>query len=374
MRVVAVAAVVGALAPGAALAAQPTQLLELPGEVLPAVPPLAPPQPPLRPGADVEPLRGTAAALQRVDVAIAGDGSPTAVTVTQRLELRSVGDYVLFVPAPATAVAATEESASQPGLRPNQIIWRGFAQGRKTLGAVAELRLRETASALPVRIRIEGAPAAAGPFELVVTVEDASAVTVRTADGTADAVDLGRALRSLRAAAQARTSAAAAIPLRGLSFETSREVTAAFRVSGSLTFPPGAARIRGATTFSGALGGEQRRVRFAIRGTATRAVAPRLRLLVEPVPAAAVPRAADLDAIATGYLDYARTRQYDQFLANPDPNGRSRTTYVFETDTERPAAIPAPEEDGEDEALPLPLIALGGALLLGGLVVLWAHL
>jgi hypothetical protein len=374
VKAVAVAAVMAALAPGAALAAQPTQLLELPGEVLPAVPPLAPPQPPLLPGADVEPLRGTAAAFQRVDVAIAGDGSPTAVTATQRLELTSVGDYVLFVPAPAAAVAATAASASQPGLRPNQIVWRGFARGRRTLAAAAELRVRDSAFALPARIRIEGVPTAAGPFELVVTVENASGVTVRTADGTADAVDVRRALGRLRAAARARTSAEAAIPLRGNSFETSREVTAAFRVSGSLTFPPGAARIRGATTFSGALGGEQRRVRFAIRGTAARAVAPRLRLVVEPVPAAAVPRAADVDAVAAGYLNYARTLQYEQFLANPDPNGRSRTTYVFETETQRPAATPAPEEDGDDEALPLPLIALGGVLLVGGLVVLWAHL
>lgn len=374
MRVVAAVAVVAALAPGAAVAAQPAQLLELPGEALPAVPPLAPPQPPLRPGADVEPLRGTAAAAERVRVAIAADGSPTAVTVTQRLELTSVGDFVLFVPAPATAVAAIGDSDSQPGLRPNQIVWRGFAQGRETLAAAAQLRLRDAALALPVRIRIAGVPNAAGPFELVVTVEDASAVTVRTADGTADAVDLVRALRRLRAAARARTSADAAIPLRGRLSETSREVTAAFRVSGRLTFPPGAARVRGATTFSDALGGEQRSVRFAIRGTAARAVAPRLRLVVEPVPAAAVPRAADLDAVATGYLGYARTRQYHEFLANPDPNGGSRTTYVFQTEAEGPAATPAPEEDGDAEALPLPLIALGGALLVGALVVLWAHL
>ena len=367
------AALVGALVPGAALAAQPTQLLELPGEALPAVPPLAPPQPPLRPGADVEPLRGTAVATERVRVAIAGDGSPTAAEVTQRLELRSVGDFALFVPAPVAGVVALDESDSQPGLLPNQIVWRGFAQGQKTLAAAAELRLRDAASALPVRIRIAGAPTAAGAFELVVTVDDASAATVRTPDGTADAADLVRALRRLRAAARARTSADAAIPLQGRLSDTSRDVTAAFSVSASLTFPPGTARVRGAATFSGELGGERRRVRFAFRGTAARAVAPRLRLLVEPVPAAAVPQAADLDAVATGYLRYARTLQYDQFLANPDPNGRSRTTYVFETDADRPAATPAPEQDGDDEALPLPFIALGGALLVGALVVLWAH-
>ena len=365
------AAIVGALAPGAAVA-QPGQLLEVPGEALPAVPPLAPPQPPLLPGTDIEPLRGTAVATERVRVAIAGDGSPTAARVTQRLQLRSVGDFALFVPAPAASVVALEDSDSQPGLRPNQIVWRGFAQGRKTLAADAELRLRDAASALPVRIRIAGAPTAAGAFELVVTVEDASVATVRTADGTADAVDLVRALRRLRAAARARTSADAAIPLRGRLSETSREVTAAFGVRGSLTFPPEAARVRGATTFSAELGGE-RRVRFAFRGTAARAVAPRLRIVVEPVPAAAVPHAADLDAVATGYLRYARTLQYEQFLANPDPNGRSRTTYVFETETEAPAATPAPKNDGDD-ALPLPLLALGGTLLVGALVVLWAHL
>jgi hypothetical protein len=372
VRIVTVVAVVAALAPGVAVAAQPTQqLLELPGEALPPEPPLAPPQPPLLPGTDVEPLRGTAVALQRVDVAIAGDGTPTAVTATQRLELTSVGDYVLFVPAPATAVAATAASASQPGLRPNQIVWRGFAQGRRTLAAAAELRVRDSASALPARIRIDGVPTAAGPFVVVVTVEDASAVTVRTADGTAAAGDLARVLRRLRAATRARTSAAATIPLRAPISETSRDVAAAFTVSGSLTFSPGAARIQDETTFSGAIGPDRRRVRFAIRGTATRAAAPRVRILLEPNPAAAVPRAAGLGAVATGYLDYARTLQYHEFLANPDPNGRSRTTYVFETETGQPSATLMP--DG-DEGLLLPLIVLGGGLLLGVLVVLWAHL
>lgn len=370
--VVAAAVVVGALAPGAA--AQPTQLLELPGESLPAVPPLAPPQPPLLPGTDVEPLRGTAVATQRVRIAIAGDGSPTAATAIQRLELRSVGDFALFVPAPAASVVALEDSDSQPGLRPNQIVWRGFAQGRKTLAAAAELRLRDVGSVLPVRIAVSGAPTGAGAFELVVTVEDASAVTARTADGAAAVADRVNALRRLRAAARARTSAEATIPLRGRISETSRRITAAFRVTGSLVFPPGAAQVRGATTFSGAVGGRRGRVRFAFRGTASRAVAPHLRIVVEPDPAAAVPRSADLDVVASGYLSYARTLQYQQFLANPDPNGRSRTTYVFQTEAERPGAAPAPEEDGDDEALPLPLVALGGALLAGALVVLWAHL
>jgi hypothetical protein len=369
-----VAAVVGALAPGVALAAQPTQLLEVPGDALPAEPPLAPPQPPLLPGTDVEPLRGTAAATERVRVAIAGDGSPTAATVTQLLELRSVGDFALFVPAPVSTVVALRGSDSQPGLRPNQIVWRGFAQGRKTLSAAADLRLRDAASALPVRIAVAGAPRAAGPFKLVVTITDASRVAVRTADGTADAVDRVGALRRLRAAARAGASAEATIPLRGPVSETDREATAAFRIRGRLTFPPGAGRVRGPTTFSGRLGSGRRSLRLTFRGTATRAVAPRLRLVVEPVPEAAVPQAADLDAVARGYLDYARTRQYDQFLANPDPNGRSRTTYVFVTETESPAATPAPGEDGDDDALPLALVAVGGALVLGALVVLWAHL
>jgi hypothetical protein len=369
VRPLAVAAIVVALAPGSALAAAPARILELPGEALPPVPPLAPPQPPLRPGADVEPLRGGAAATGRVRIGIAADGSPTSVRVQHRLELRSVGDYALFVPAPVESVVATSDSDSQPGLRPNQIAWRGFAPGRRTLGADAELRVRDAAPALPVLIRV----APSGSSRLVVTIQDATRTVVRTAAGSADAAAVARALRRLRAAARVRTSVETAIPVRGAA-ETGRAVSAAFSIRGTISFSGG---DRSETdTFSGDLGGAApRSLRIRVRRPEW-ASAPEIRVVVEPAPAKAVARAgADLDTVAGAYLAYARTLQYDTFLVNPDPNGPSRTTYVYETASDRPATAPA-AGDGDDggAAVPMPLIAIGGALLVGALVVLWAHL
>ena len=72
---------------------------------------------------------------------------------------------------------------------------------------------------------------------------------------------------------------------------------------------------------------------FTVRGNARRATTPKLRLVVEPAPRAALPprSARTLEATVAGYLRYARTRQFERYLANPDPRGRTATTYLYET-------------------------------------------
>jgi hypothetical protein len=357
----------------AATASPPLRLADLPGvEALRPVPPLAPPQPPVT---EVARLRGTVSARQRVLVGITAAGAPTTVNVVQRLLVQSLGDYTFFVPAPAISVVAAPGSESQPGLRPNQIVWQGFSPRRKVLAARAELRSEDSTSALPLRVRVTGAPARPGPFELVITVEN----TTRTPAGgfTADALrtDVIRALDALRAAARInRPIEGGVVRIRGESKPVTLHVWAPLELIGSVDFAAGAVRALAPTRFTRRLGGEPLRV--TVRGVALRGAIPRLRIVARPVVRAAVPPASarTLEAALLGYLRYARTRQYQAFLANPDPRGPSATTYVYETETaERRAAAPEPQPT-DDSALPTAIVVVGVTLLGLGLVVVWAHL
>ena len=98
-------------------------------------------------------------------------------------------------------------------------------------------------------------------------------------------------------------------------------------------------------------------------------------LVVEPAPAAALPprSARTLEATVAGYLRYARTRQFERYLANPDPLGRTATTYLYETAA--PARACADAGSSADRRLRLPTaLVVGLVIVVGvGLVVLWAH-
>lgn len=376
LRPLALAVAFGALAPAAAGAAPPLRLIELPGvEALPPVPPLAPPQPPL---AEVARIRGTVEARERVSVGIDEAGTPTAVNVVQRLLVRALGDYAFFIPAPAVSVAAAEGSESQPGLRPNQIVWQGFSPRRKVLAAEAELRLADSVAALPLRVRLSGVPTRRGRFELVVTLENATAAPGRTFSGDAVEADVAAAIRALRAAARiGRGAEGRTVRIRGGSIPRRVDASAPLAVRGTIRFPDGSVRDVTRTRFSGVVGGARRPTfRVTARGDALRAAAPSIRVVAEPLPAAAVPppSAGTLDAAILGYLRYARARQYQTFLANPDPAGPSRTTYVFETATPEPTAATPDPDPTDDPGLPAAVVVAGLALVGFGLVVLWAHL
>ena len=371
LRALAVVAAAGALAPGAS-AAPPLRVALLPGpEALPPVPPLAPPQPP---ATETPRLRGSVFARERVVVGMAPDGTPRTVTVSQRLLLRALGDYAFFVPAPAARVVAGPGSQSRPGLRPNQIVWQGFSPRRKVLVAVAELRPGGSVPALPVRVRVTGVPARPGPFELTISLENAT--RTRATGFTADVPtsDLLSALADLRAAARSdRPMTDRVIRIRGGSGPATVDAWAALAVGGSIAFPAGAVSDFAPARFTGLLRG--RTLRVTVRGTARRATTPRLRLVAEPAPRAALPprSARTLEAAVAGYLRYARTLQFERYLANPDPNGRTVTTYLYETAAPVRTSADA-SRSGDDSGLPTSLV-VGVVMLLGaGLVVLWAHL
>ena len=362
---------VAALAPTAA-SAQQFRLLELPGAVaLPEVPPLAPPQPP---PTEMPPIRGTVFAQEQVRIGIASDGAPHAVTVAQRLLLRTLGDFAFAIPAPAIRVAPGPRSESQPGLRPNQIVWQGFSPRRKLLVAVAELRPRDSLEALPVRIRVTGVPTKPGPFELNVTLENATRTKATAPTGATVEADLTAALDGLRASERIdRPFEGRTVRLLGPSRTRRVDVWAPLQLRGSIGFPPGSVLNLTTARFPPLLGGET--ARFTVRGEAVRAAAPRIRLVAQPLPAAALPprSARTLDEAVLGSLRYARTRQFEEFLANPDPEGVSTTSYVYETAA--PERVTRPEPQPADDSGLSPVLLVGGLALLGvGLVVAWSHL
>jgi hypothetical protein len=372
LRPIALTLAVGALASGADAAAPPAQLAELPGaRTLPPVPPLAPPQPPL---AEIPRLRGTVAARQRVLVGIDAEGTPSRVRVVQRLTVRALGDYTFLIPAPAVRVVAASGSESQPGLRPNQIVWQGFSPRRKVLAATADLRLGEAVGALPLRVRVSGMPSRPGPFELVLSIENATRTRAQAFSASAEEGDVADALAALRAFASLhRRVEDRTIRITGRSRPANVEAWAAFDVHASVAFPPGMVRELRRTRITRLLGRETLRVTF--EGLAIRAAAARVRITASPSTASVIPASArTLDVLVAAYVRYARTLQYRSFLANPDPLGPSVTTYVYET-----AAVERPtlrtRTDREDDSGAPAVVLLGGLVLLSlGLVVAWAHL
>jgi hypothetical protein len=362
----------GTLAP-TAIAAPPARLVDLPGaEALQPVPPLAPPQPPVT---EVPRIRGTVSSHERVVVGITPDGTPTSVTVVQRLLVRSLGDYTFYIPAPAVSVVAAPGSESQPGFRPNQIVWQGFSPRRKVLAARAELRPPESAPALPLRVRATGAPVRPGPFEVVITLANSTRSHAFGFTGDAVGGDVAQTLRALRGAAGIdRPIEGRVVRVRGATRRVMLQVSAPLSLQGSIGFPAGAVSAVRPRRFTTRL--ERGTLRLTVRGIARRAAVPRLRIVARPLVAAALPprSARTLRATVLGYLRYARTRQYETYIANPDPIGPSRATYVYDTAAAKRTAVPPGLQHSDDSVLPAAL-AVGGLALLGlGLVVVWAHL
>jgi hypothetical protein len=233
---------------------------------------------------------------------------------------------------------------------------------------------RDSIAALPVRLRVTGVPMQPGPFELSVTLENATRTQVTAPTGTTVEADVIAALDGLRAAERIdRPFEARTVRLLGPNRSRRVDVWAPLHLRGSVGFPPGTVRNLTTERFSRLLGGESARV--TVRGEAVRAATPRIRLSAQPLPAAALPprSARTLDAAVLGSLRYARTRQFEEFLANPDPEGVSTTSYVYETAA--PERVTPPEPRPADDSGLSPALLIGGLVLLGvGLVVAWSHL
>jgi hypothetical protein len=283
--------------------------------------PLAPlsASPPLSGGATAaaEGLRHRIAAKTTVDVALDRTGAPFAVTATQRLDVRVLGDYFFTIGAPVLDVEAAPGSASTPGLRSASILWAGFNPGRRTLIARATLDPPASAPSLP--LRIEATP---GRVKLVNTTG------VTTGSYTADALvpPLVRYLAQLE-----RQVARGETPTSGGAYVTSKPISTTLRIVVPLrvTGTVGRHKVNAVVEANALIV----RAGGPVRLTVTPAVPQRL--LSDPTGGQSGRRLLERASRAT--LTLARMHQYQTFLGNPDPSGGNATTYTY-----RSASRPAP--------------------------------
>jgi len=294
-------------------------------------------------------------------------GTPFAVRARQRLVVLTKGDYVFIVPAPVIAVDAGPGSESSPGQRRASILWSGFNAGRKVLVADARLRPREAAKVLPLRVEAKGS---------TVTISNATPIRSSTFTATPQVAPLARYLDAVRAA----TLRGRLVPIGTATISdepkpTHASVEAPLHVAGTI----GGRRVD-------VVLGDGRPLRLTVpRGDGKidlRAeVVPPSRLLTPPGgarswAAATVDGPALLDRAQAVLLRIARVRQYDSYLADPDPRGNAQTTYVYRSGR-RPVAAPRAAPVADDEAgnalVRGLLVVLGGGAALGAAAVVWAR-
>jgi hypothetical protein len=287
-------------------------------------------------------------------VTIDGAGAPIAVRATQRLDVRGVGDYSFRVGAPVVDVRAAPGSARAPGLRTGAVLWEGFNPGRRVLAAVLELDRAAAAASLPLRVETAGDR---------VTLRNLTTITVSAFAADALAPQLRTYLASLR-----RAAARGEPPTGGGALVTSTLERQSVQVSAPLLV-------------QGTVG--RRRVRLLLGGSAhpLSAAFPRGRVRLEvtaqPPHELLTPGPADsgraLLARATrASLEFARTRQYETFLGNPDVTGPSSTTYVYVSGRRAPmptVAVSRPGGHGWLRPLLVAIVALATAALAA---VAWA--
>ena len=80
-----------------------------------------------------------------------------------------------------------------------------------------------------------------------------------------------------------------------------------------------------------------------------------------------------LSLVARARLTVARELQFQTFLANPNPTGRSSAVYVYETAKRIAAPKPVATTSESDSSWPAFLAAALAVVGAGTLVVLWAN-
>lgn len=338
--------VASCLVPAAAEAAPRLALFPTPLTPITPTPPFAPPGTAL-PNVFRAPIRSGAV----VDVGVDSQGQVVAVDATQRLVVTRIGDYRLTVPAPAQNAVAAGGSDSTPGLRQGAVLWSGFSPGNRVLAANVTLDPKAAAPLLPMRVEVtDGA----------VRLENATATTATTFTADGDPGQLAKILASLRRDPLGRSLGRGTyVQVTGPAETLHVPVVAPLRVTGRI----------GGRDVSLLLTEEPRTIH--VRGR------PSLQLAVRPEPPTSLsspPRRPTWDEAVRISLTLARVRQYESYLANPDPLGPVSTRYAYRTVAAPapPLAPPAPQDEGL-AAWAIVLIAVGAVAAAGGLAVAWAN-
>jgi hypothetical protein len=304
---------------------------------------------------------------EQVTARIDERGTPFDVRARQRLVVLTKGDYVFVVPAPVIAVDPGPASESSPGQRTASILWSGFNAGRKVLVADARLRPRAAAKVLPLRVDANGR---------TVTLSNATPIRASTFTATPQVRPLARYLDAVRAATlRGRLVPVGTATISDEPKPTRASVEAPLHVVGTI----GGRRVD-------IVLGDGRPLRLTVpRGDGRidlRAGAvPPSRLLTPPGGArswatATVAGPALLDRAQAVLLRLARVRQYDSYLADPDPRGNAQTTYVYRSGRRpvaAPRAAPAGDNTGGNALVRGLLVALGAAAALAAGAALWAR-
>lgn len=325
-----------------AAAAQDTPLPS-PLAALSASPPLGPAT------SSAESVRHRIRSTIRVHVSVLPGGQPFAITADQTLAVAVKGDYFLTIGAPLLGVEALPGSASTPGLRSTSIVWEGFNPQRRLLRSRAQLVPGRAAPALPLRIEVQD-----GSTTLVNT----TGVDVPAFAADADPAPLVDYLRRLeRVVSAGGAPPEGTVHLTGAAHAVRVRVVVPLLVSGSVGGRHISARVTG-------------RLTVPSRGKVALSVVP-LAPAVGPLTGLS---GRDLLARTTAVvLTVGRLRQYQRFLANPDPTGSSTTVYLYRTAAPRPVPVAVqPVGHGRNWTA---TIALAAGLLLAAAVGLavWAR-
>jgi hypothetical protein len=300
---------------------------------------------------------------ENVNVGVDASGTPVSVVAVQRLRLSKLGDYSFVVPGPITDVQAAPGSGSEPGLRRGAIIWAGFSPGHRTLAARATLDARRVVQLLPLRLSL-----ARIGNTLTVHGENTSAASAPLLVGEMPVAQATTALRqTLRTLPLGIAAPDVYANVTGTPFSRAVRIAAPLDVTGAV----------GDARFHYVLG-DGRPMTFT-RQIANVPAGAKLRVVAKPVPPLRLLRGRPRDSgsalsyVARARLMVARELQYQTFLTNPNPTGRSTAAYVYEIAKRTAAPVPAATEDDTHSTWPTILIAALAVVGAGGLVVLWAH-
>jgi hypothetical protein len=313
---------------------------------------------------------------QRVVVGIDATGKPTSIEVVQRLRLGKLGDYSFAIPGPIVDVEAAAGSESEPGLRHDAILWSGFSSGSKTLAARATLRVPPAAAVLPLRLALSHDDGA-----LVVRGQNMSAAPGPVLVGPVSPREAAKAFRdTLRWLPLRRAAPDLYVTVPQTPLSRSEAIAAPLAVHGRV----------GSRRFDYLLG-DGRPMSFELR--LPRAPSRvKLRLLATPLAPSRslappgggtwaevlrrgrIRRAGLLERISRARLGIARELEYQTFLSNPNPTGRSTAVYIYETTVKAATSPPsASPENGSSGAWRTALMSALAVCGIAALVVLWAN-
>jgi hypothetical protein len=190
---------------------------------------------------------------ERIEVQLAPDGTPAAVSVTQRLVLGGTGQFIIWERASALDAEALDDTIA-PVLKREAVIWQGFVDGSKTLSAKLTLDPRVEVSLLPFAVTVEWlGPGELGPGgavpgegEVAVTIRNVTARSMDLPTGDVAPDLLADPLDTLLSAANSRTPAAppaagrglpAALDARDLGPTRNVSVPAPLRITGTILMP-----------------------------------------------------------------------------------------------------------------------------------------